>query len=292
MKTDRMVPVLDHLDKKQADTYSLVLHSIGIQHNVHRKNNTFSVTVDESDVSEAIGAIWQYRIENPTTPQSPPFEKRRIFEIGLSGLFVSLVLFTIHAAVVTSGAPDDYITQFGANAQRIMSGEVYRCVTALLLHADAAHLIGNMVALMIFGGAVSQIAGVGVGWMMILTCGILGNLINAAFYGIGHLSIGASTGIFGAVGILCAVRAVDATRTGHGWKHVVFALGGGIALLAFLGASARSDMGAHLFGFLVGIGLGGVYGWWRNSPFAIGTQLLCGIVAAILPVMAWVWGAR
>ena len=50
MKTDRMVPVFDHLDEKQADTYSLVLYSMGIPNNVHRKNNAFTVTVDESDL--------------------------------------------------------------------------------------------------------------------------------------------------------------------------------------------------------------------------------------------------
>ena len=172
-----------------------------------------------------------------------------------------------------------------------MGGEAYRCVTALFLHADAAHLSGNMVALIIFGGALCQIAGVGVTWMMILICGILGNLINATFHETGHLSIGASTSVFGAVGMLCAVRAVDAARTGHGWRQVAFALGGGIALLAFLGTSAKSDMGAHLFGFLVGIGLGGVYGLLKSSPFTSGTQLLCSIVAAFLSVLAWVWGA-
>ena len=151
--------------------------------------------------------------------------KRGFHAISLSGLFVSLLLFTVHAAVVTSSAPGDYITQFGANARRIMGGEAYRCVTALLLHADGAHLAGNMVALVLFGDVLCQIAGVGVTWMMILVCGTLGNLINAAFHETGHLSIGASTSVFGAVGMLCAIRAVNAARTGHGWKDVVLALG-------------------------------------------------------------------
>ncbi len=292
MKTDRMVPVFDHLDEKQADTYSLVLYSMGIPNNVHRKNNAFTVTVDESDFTAAIEAVWRYRVENPTTAPPLPSAKRGFHAISLSGLFVSLLLFTVHAAVVTSSAPGDYITQFGANARRIMGGEAYRCVTALLLHADGAHLAGNMVALVLFGDVLCQIAGVGVTWMMILVCGTLGNLINAAFHETGHLSIGASTSVFGAVGMLCAIRAVNAARTGHGWKDVVLALGGGIALLAFLGTSARSDMGAHLFGFLVGIGLGGVYGFWKSSPFKGGIQLLCGIVTAFLPILAWVWGAK
>jgi hypothetical protein len=100
----------------------------------------------------------------------------------------------------------------------------------------------------------------GVGWLMITG---LRNFRKSdecfCLYESGHLSVGASTAVFGAVGILCALQAVNAARSGKGWKRMVLVFGAGVALLAFLGTSARSDLGAHLFGFFSGAVMGGAY---------------------------------
>jgi hypothetical protein len=69
------------------------------------------------------------------------------------------------------------------------------------------------------------------------------------------------------------------------------ALGAGFALLAFLGASARSDLGAHLFGFLSGLVLGAVHRLWRTSQMGIRMQILCGLVAVGIVGLAWIRGA-
>ena len=283
-----MTPLYDHLDPETAQTFSLVLSAVGIGNRVVGSGQDYRIDVPEPAVDAAREAIRRYVAENaPSSGAAPRFLSTAV---SPSGLVVALLLLTIHLAVTASAAPEDYVTTFGANARRIIGGEWYRCATALLLHADAAHLAGNMAGVALFGGAVCSITGSGVGWLMILTCGILGNLFNAVLHETGHLSVGASTAVFGAVGILCALQAVDAARNGRGWRRVIFIFGAGVSLLAFLGTSARSDVGAHLFGCAAGVPLGLAYGLWVHAPISRRGQQVCTLLAVGLLVLAWLRG--
>jgi membrane associated rhomboid family serine protease len=286
-----MTSLFHNLDREEAHTYSLVLKSVGIGHRVTGAGEGFRIDVPEPFLDAALDAVARYREENP-----PPDPRDRVFHgparrKNLSGVFVAVLLLIVHLAVMSSSAPTDYVEVFGARARRILSGEIYRCVTALVLHADDAHIAGNMVATALFGGAVCAVTGNGVGWLMILFCGVAGNLINAMAVSPGHLSVGASTAVFGAVGILCTFQAVRSIFYGGDWKKAVVALGAGLALLAFLGASARSDLGAHLFGFACGLLVGGVYRLLREAPLGRGFQVGSATVAALILILAWVQGA-
>jgi rhomboid protease GluP len=285
-----MTILFDHLDREQADIFSLVLNSADIDNQVTGSAGVFFIEVAEADMDAARDAIYRYLAENPSPGKDDSSVADPPAPFDLSGVAVAFMLLAIYLAVTTSAAPQDYITVFGANARRILGGEWYRCATALLLHADAAHIAGNMAGVALFGGAVCAVTGVGVGWLMILACGILGNLLNAVAYETGHLSIGASTAVFGAVGIASAIQAVNAARTGKGWKRMFMALGAGVALLGFLGTGARSDMGAHLFGFFIGILLGGAYGFWIRRPLEAKGQVICEVIAVGTLVMSWLSG--
>jgi hypothetical protein len=83
---------------------------------------------------------------------------------------------------------------------------------------------------------------------------------------------------------------MGAIRTGKGWKQVALIAGAGIALLAFLGTGVRSDIGAHLFGWLAGVPLGGLYKRLFNQPLGRKWQMTCGIIAAMTLVACWGWG--
>jgi len=285
-----MVTLFNDLDREQAHTFSLVLNAVGIGHRLSGPLDCRRIEVPESMAEEALEAIHRYQAENPSTTDPSAAIYEPTYTVNISGIAVALVLLAAHLAVASSAAPEDYITAFGANARRIVHGDLYRCITALFLHADIAHLAGNMVGTALFGGAVCAVVGTGVGWLMILACGFSGNLINAWIYETGHLSIGASTAVFGAVGILCALQAVNAVATGKGWKGFLMVLGAGVALLAFLGASTRSDLGAHLFGFLCGLAAGLLFRWSIGRAPGKNVQRLCGIAAAIVPVAAWIKG--
>jgi membrane associated rhomboid family serine protease len=287
-----MVPIVHHIDKEQAQLYSLILNSVGIVNRVVATGGDFCIHVPHTLKEKALEAIDRYYDENFDSDEgNVETGTPNLTHIPVSGIFVALLLLSVHLAVTTSSAPGDYMDVFGADASRIVRGETYRCVTALLLHSDAVHLAGNMVGLILFGGVVSSVAGTGVGWLAILICGIVGNWMNASAYEVRHLSIGASTSVFGAVGIMSAYQAVIAKQTGKGWKRVGLALGGGLGLLAFLGTSARSDLGAHLFGFVVGGAMGASYGKWIPLKKGPAMQWLSGVAAALLVVGAWVRGA-
>ena len=108
------------------------------------------------------------------------------------------------------------------------------------------------------------------GSLAVLASGIVGNVANAFWHhasGNGdHGSIGASTAVFGAIGLLAASQLV--LDRAHAPKSaprrmldVLAPLVGGLALLGALGSSERADLGAHLFGFLSGVVLGGLAMW-------------------------------
>ena len=71
-----------------------------------------------------------------------------------------------------------------------------------------------------------------------------------------HASVGASTAIFGAIGILATTRVVARGRGGRAARKPWVVLAACLALLALLGTSPDADILAHLFGLLVGGVLG------------------------------------
>lgn len=296
-----MICVFDNLGRKQADTFHLVILSQGIACRVTRENGHFRVYVPESQRDAARHAVAVYFSENPCTSADDDGDAGAHFPsspANLSGVVVALMMMTVYAAMATSGDFSAYVMVFGAKARMIMAGEGYRCVTALLLHADAAHLAGNMAGLALFGGVVCTMTGTGVGWLMILAGGAAGNAINAMTYAYGanrllaeHLSIGASTAVFAALGILSAIRSVESVRIGNAWRKVAIYLGAGAALLGFMGTSARSDISAHLFGFLAGAAMGAVYALCFRRPLGRWIQLLASGTAVMALLLSWMVGA-
>src|SRR5437016_9452621 len=85
-----------------------------------------------------------------------------------------------------------------AATDRIVAGEWWRTVTALTLHADASHLLGNAAASVVLVGAVSRELGPGLGLWLVLLAGAGGNALTAVAHSAHHASVGASTAIFGA----------------------------------------------------------------------------------------------
>ena len=145
----------------------------------------------------------------------------------------------------------------------IFRGEWWRAATALTLHGDLSHLAANLATGLLFAAFVLPQLGTGLTWLSIVLTGVLGNLANAWFYRQEpHFSIGASTAVFGALGLLVAGEFIDRWRhaASRAWWQLVLPLGAGFALLAYLGVgdehSKRTDYMAHLFGFAAGLALG------------------------------------
>ena len=280
--------IYSRLTEAQADTCSLVLASADIAHRLERRWNGWSISVSEADAGSAVAHIEQYMAENADRETAP--EAQIPGPPGMrtwAGLWVAGLLLAIHAWLTSTGAIDAARLALGASAARINSGEWYRCATALLVHGDILHLLGNMLGVAVFGTAVCQLTGPGVGILLISATGVLGNAMNAAIHGHGHLSIGASTAVFGALGILAVYQLVSRLReSGNNYRAWV-PLGAGLALLGLLGSGAHTDIMAHLLGFAVGGVMGAVLKWRMHAPPGPRVQTGALLLSAAGFIFAW-----
>jgi rhomboid protease GluP len=253
--------LFSRLTADKVRTYSLVLSAVGVAHQVRRQGPGWSIAVRTAQRRAAVEAIALYLKENP--PRHPDRDPVLLPKGAgtFSALYITAILVMIHFLIAPGVEQGRFVAVFGADAARIMSGELYRCVTALLLHADIPHLLGNVAGLVLFGTAAASLCGWGLGWCMILASGFAGNWITAWWYAGNHLAIGTSTAVFGALGICTAISLWNSQlrksriihRSWRGWMP----LAGGLALLGWLGTTPQADLMAHLSGFASGLILGG-----------------------------------
>jgi membrane associated rhomboid family serine protease len=146
-----------------------------------------------------------------------------------------------------------------SSAGLIGQGEFWRPFTALFLHSDAPHLVGNLMSGMIFGTLLSRILGGWRAWGLILACGTIGNAITSIVaWPREFLSIGASTAVFAALGILCGLGFATMLTAGTRlpWAKTTAPVVAGIILLGWLGGGSEqsnTDVLGHVFGFSTGL---------------------------------------
>jgi membrane associated rhomboid family serine protease len=148
----------------------------------------------------------------------------------------------------------------------IRAGEWWRVVTALCLHGNGMHLLNNLAFGAVFLLLLTQVLGPGMTALSVLATGMAGNALNALVRMPDHTSIGASTAVFGAVGLLAALK--QDWRSGRAFTSLRdwAPLAGGVMLLAFLGFSeGQTDILAHVFGFVSGVCLGAILVWQDRS---------------------------
>ena len=155
-------------------------------------------------------------------------------------------------------------------------GEWWRPFTGLFLHADIGHLVGNLVGGAIFGVLVSRLVGPLLGWTMILASGTLGNIITSALtYPQPFNSIGASTAVFAALGILSGVGIAETLRERARlpWVRIMAPVFAGIILLGWLGGGhdPQTDVLGHVFGFSSGLAAGAAVGAFEVKRTALAT---------------------
>jgi membrane associated rhomboid family serine protease len=268
-----------------ADQWSLVLTSQRISSKLERRPAGWTLLVGPRDVEVAAQALDAYERENPDPATA------RLPRIDYGRTWAGFAMATLLVAFFWITGPRDpnvfWFREGSASAQRILDGELYRTVTALTLHSDMGHLLANAVSCALFATAVCWSMGPGLGWWLILLSGACGNGLNAMVHGAGHSSVGASTAIFGAVGLLGGLQLVRKHRLGFRGKRAWAPIAAGLALLAMLGTGKGTDLSAHLLGFVSGAVLGvlGVLGVPRPPAGRAQGLLLASALAAI--VVCW-----
>jgi rhomboid protease GluP len=287
------VPLRVSQSVRRLEAWALVLTSRGFHPLVRWLNGRFELHVPPAEVDAARSELDAADAEDRETERSrradarrdePPATKRA----WLASACVSLLLLGFFALTGPRAAGSEWFASGASDAERVLHGEWWRTITALTLHADSAHVLSNVGVGTLVIGAVMRSEGVGVGAALVLASGTVGNWINAWAHHSLHRSVGFSTAVFGAIGILGGLAYMQRRRRASSRLPAWTALAGSLALLAMLGTGGeRTDLFAHLFGALAGVGLGLVAGASRRHARSTPAQWLAGLGTAGLVSGAW-----
>lgn len=284
---DGWVAVRQFASRSDAEQHALVLAAAGIDCRLAAGVETIALQVVRAEVGRARRELNAYAFENRPRRSSPPI--RPLLD-GLDGVLVYFgILLLLYGAPRRQTFSLDWWSAGVAQAGAIVSGEWWRTLTALGLHADLEHLASNLVFGGLLGLCLTQLLGPGLTWLTVLLAGGAGNLLNALLHPATHAAIGASTAVFAALGILSALTWRH--RAGI-WHHGVrrwLPLGAGIMLLAFLGfGGERTDIGAHLAGFATGVAAGtGLASFGHLIPQDTRAQQVYAVAGLTLLAAAW-----
>lgn len=244
------------LTAKRARLWALVLESRYIDCRIEPSRRGWRLRVPPEQLETACRELRLFAEENRNWPPFfPPV--RPLIGSTLPTLCILVLLATFHNFTnLDLPLPGRGIIPWdeigNAHASLILHGEWWRIVTALTLHADSLHLLSNLAIGGVFVVYLSRDLGSGLAWSLILASGAFGNLANAYFQLPSHVSVGASTAVFGAVGILGAVGVMRYRH--HLRRRWPLPIAAALSLLALLGTEGeRTDLGAHLFGFVFGV---------------------------------------
>jgi membrane associated rhomboid family serine protease len=280
------------LSERRAHLWALVLESRSFPCHIEPDGIYRRLLVPSERFAASCRELSLFERENRNWPPLPP-PTSPLTENTLATLSLLILLATFHNLTqldisLLGHGPVDWIAIGNAHSARILDGQWWRLVTALTLHADWLHLVSNLALGGIFIVSLCRELGSGLAWSLLLGSGVLGNLANACLQLPDHRSVGASTVVFGAVGILAALNLLRNRRyLQRRWPLPVAAA---LALLALLGTEGKqTDLGAHLFGFIFGIGLGlaGGYLVERRGRPGTGLNLILSMLCVAVVIAAW-----
>jgi membrane associated rhomboid family serine protease len=278
-------------DQYLAEEWELVLLAQGLSPSLRRSPDGVVLSVPEDEVDRALASLSAYEQENPrkVAERVEPMESGSL----LAGVAVALMLLLFFFVTVQWLPTLSWFERGSADAQLIMQGELGRTVTALTLHADVAHALSNAVAAALFFSAVSSMVGAGLGGALVLLAGAGGNLANALLHGSLHVAVGASTAVFGAVGMLGSLSMIRRRGSALNRWRVWLPVAASLALLGMLGsAGERVDIWAHFFGLLVGAVLGILIAWVTPRPPGLLIQWTCGASTVAVLIYCWTLAFR
>jgi membrane associated rhomboid family serine protease len=269
----------------------LVLESVGIPAEVVFRDGWWSLVVNGGDTVVSAAELDAYRRENlDRSTRSATFS---IYGGAAAGAFVYVGIIILIGLLTSRWALGPKWIPIGQmQAGRVMAGEWWRTVTALTLHLDVGHIAGNLVFGAVFGFLAGQAFGGGVAWLAIVIAGALGNFMNAMVQESSHTSMGASTAVFAALGVIVShslpPRASVQEKPLKRWSPLI----GGILLFAFIGVHGENtDVVAHITGFLAGLLIGwlgfGLPSQWLGSQRV---QQCAGAATIAIVAAAWIVG--
>ncbi len=299
-------------DRRKCQELALVLQATGLPHATAQHFQAWILLVPEPMVERAREELARYEGENRGWPPREP-----VVRPNSDGTLLAM----LYAAVCVCGFLAARRELFGldwgragaSRALRVQAGEIWLALTALTLHADVVHLAGNLCFGVIFGVLLAWSIGSGPAALVFVATGAIGNWVNAWLQPSTHVSIGASTAVFGVLGTLAAYEFMR-RRDGRlpAWRRRI-PLIAGVVLLGLLGLGGashdpsdmaeesrkleqvleRTDVIAHFTGFASGLAIGAALGWKKRlARLPPRTEGLLGAGALLLLALAWMLALR
>jgi rhomboid protease GluP len=247
------IAVIECRSRAQAHDWSLVLISQGIESVIveRTEDGAWLLEVAAGEESRAVASITAYERENATVWRRELKWTGLLFDARAVFWFAALVLF--HMFAQTSQTDLKAAGLMDRNA--VLHGEWWRLFTAIMLHADVAHLTANVTTGIIFLGLAMGCYGAGHALLLSLLGGALGNVATFAVHDEPFRSLGASGMVMASLGLLTA-HSLAFAREEKPALWIGRGVIAGCLLVVLLGFSPRSDVVAHVGGFIGGLGLG------------------------------------
>ena len=281
--------------------FGLVLDAIGLGYARTESSGQWLIFVPPASAEIAGEELRRYASERVYRREAaPPFQVFPGSGIGAGVYAFLLMLIAYCAGIQLFGL--DWLDAGAIRSQTGAAGEWWRAVTALTLHLDQEHLLGNLLFGVGIGILAGRMFGPGLAWLSILMAGAAADYADMLVSPPWHHAVGASTAVFAALGLLAgfgwgqrrAQRRVQRLALREGRLYRWAPLFAGVCLLGLLGAGDQHvDVLGHLLGFLTGTAVGWVFaraGVPRSRDTAL--QLISGAVAILVVCTAWLLALR
>lgn len=279
--------VYESTNRRSCSDRALVLAAAHIPFQLIDDGVSCALVVPAEHSARAAEELRLYEEENP--PVRPRVRKKIVYQDALPGVIgYVLIVCAVAGLAGYSMFGSNWFAAGRVDGNLIRDGEWWRTITALTLHSGVRHLLGNLVFGVFFGIFAGRLLGSGVAWLAIVISAALGNTANTLLLDSTHRSLGASTAVFAALGLLAGYVWRGQLMAQDRWSTRYGPVIGGLALLMFTGTGdENTDIGAHLLGFVCGFGTGMLLTVIGKMPAPARTQRVAGAMALGLVAIAW-----
>ena len=221
----------------------------------NRVVNELFPNVKDAILNEKVDPVEFFKLTEDMNQKTIRNEKKlaKIFSPKKPVITYALIVINIVMFMITYALSNqiDLVYYLANNRFFVKSGEFYRLITCMFLHADVLHIGFNMYALYILGPQVERYYGKSKFLLIYFVSGMLGSLFSCLFMNEMSFSIGASGAIFGLLGsIAYFTYYYRATLQGLLRSQIVPVILINLCLGLFI---PGIDMFAHLGGLIGGI---------------------------------------
>jgi len=215
----------------------LVLEAKGLPYDVIELDGVWLLLVSPEAAAGAREELARYAAERRIVRDAPP----AVIPFGGAGLgagiYAAVLLLTAYCAGIQWLGMD--WLESGALEPQAGAGEWWRAVTALTLHLDQAHLLGNLLFGVGIGILAGRVFGPGLAWASILGASAVANYLEMLIAPSTHRAVGASTAVFAALGLLAGFAWRQRLTLRERFRYRWAPLFAGVCLLGFLGAGGE-----------------------------------------------------